>query len=121
MNELPSFGLDRGETPSARQVLFAVACWLLAVVSGVVAVVLAMAGVMSSDSCRPGEMSFLCTSVGQGVVWWLPLAGWGVSILVAWVSVVKLGRGSRPRWFGLAAGLVVYSAVLALDWFLVAP
>lgn len=120
MKKLPSFELDRDEAPSPRRLLFAAACWLLAIVSGVVAVVLAMAGVMSSDPCRPGDTAFVCTSFGQSLAWWLPLAGWAVSILIGWLIVARLGRRSRPRWFGLAAGLVVYSAVLVIDWFLLA-
>jgi hypothetical protein len=116
----PSFGLDGGETPSASQVLFAATCWLLAVVTVVGAVVLAMAGAMSSDPCRPGDEAFICTGAGQNLAWWLPLAGWAVSILLTWAIAVRLGQRSTTRWLGLAAGLAVYSAVLVVDWVLVA-
>jgi hypothetical protein len=119
VNRTPSFGLDGGKEPSPRRVLFAAACWLLAVVTGAGAGVLAVAGAMSSDSCRPGDTAFICTGGGQKVAWWLPLAGWAVSILLAWVSAVKLGP-TRARWLGLLAGLTVYSVVLVIDWILVA-
>lgn len=95
-------------------------CWLLVAVSGGLALVLATAGLMSSDPCRPGEAKFICTGAGQSIAWWLPLAGWAVSTLLAGAAVTGLARRGRRRWPGLAAGLTLYAAVLATDWTLVA-
>ncbi|SFW92061.1 hypothetical protein [Amycolatopsis australiensis] len=99
--------------------LFAAACWLLAVITGVGAVVLAAAGVMSSDPCRPDDTAFICTDAGQSLAWWLPLAGWAASVLLAWMIVARAGRRSGLRSVGPATGLVLYSGVVAVEWCLV--
>ncbi|EFL09102.1 predicted protein [Streptomyces sp. AA4] len=76
---------------------------------------------MSSDPCRVGATAFVCTGTGQSVAWWLPLVGWAASVAVTWICAAKLGRRPWTRWACLAAGLVIYSAVLVVDWLLVAP
>ncbi|WIV52825.1 hypothetical protein [Amycolatopsis nalaikhensis] len=43
-----------------------------------------------------------------------------MSVLLAWAIAARLGRRSQLRWLGLATGLAVYSAVLVVDWVLVA-
>ncbi|UOZ05836.1 hypothetical protein [Amycolatopsis sp. WQ 127309] len=48
--------------------------------------------------------------------WLLVLAGWLVSIVVAWATVVKL---DRPPWLGLAAGVVLYAVVIGVEWLVV--
>lgn len=100
--------------------MFAVVCAFLVVVGGMVALLLGGAGVMSGDSCRPEDGSFLCGRVGQTVVFWLPVAGWVGSVAVAWLMVATWRRGRVSPWFGVAAGVAVYVAVIAIEWVVVA-
>ncbi|OKJ95318.1 hypothetical protein AMK34_19805 [Amycolatopsis sp. CB00013] len=96
------------------------ACMVLVAVGGLIAFILGLGGAMSSDSCRPGEESFLCTSTGQTVAFWLPLTGWVASIALAWSCVAYFDRRRRSRWLGLAVGVVVFAVVVVVDWLIVA-
>jgi len=115
-----TFGLGRDDASSAPGALFVMVCVVLAAVGGLIAFILGVGGAMSSDSCRPGEKSFLCTSTGQNVAFWLPLIGWVASIVLAWSCVAHFGRRGRSRWLGLAVGVVVFSVIVVVDWRIVA-
>ncbi|WP_328647282.1 hypothetical protein OHS58_04945 [Amycolatopsis sp. NBC_00348] len=105
-----------GPEPPSRGVGFVAACWVLVLAGLLFALLFGAAGAMSSDSCRPDEVTFVCSPSGQGVLFWLPLAGWLVSIVVAWGTVVKL---DRTPWLGLAAGVVLYAVVIGVEWLVV--
>jgi hypothetical protein len=101
---------------SARQAVFAATCRLLVVIGGAIAVFFAIAGPMSSDSCRPEDDFFRCTGTGQSVAFWLPLGGWLLAILVVWASVILLSRRHKPPWLGLAAGVGVFVVAMTIEW-----
>ncbi|ANN15683.1 hypothetical protein SD37_08445 [Amycolatopsis orientalis] len=94
-------------------------CVVLVLVSGLVAFTLGVGGAMSSDSCRPGDKSFLCTSTGQNVAFWLPLAGWIASIVLAGLCVTRFDRRRRSPWLGIAVGAAVFSVIVVIDWLLI--
>ncbi|WP_152546697.1 hypothetical protein [Amycolatopsis orientalis] len=74
---------------------------------------------MSSDSCRPGDESFLCTSTGQNVVFWLPPVGWLASIVLAGWCFTRLDRRRKSPWLGVAVGAAVFSVIVVIDWLIV--
>jgi uncharacterized membrane protein len=105
---------------SSRQAMFVVACWLLVVISGAIAVLLAIAGPMSSDSCRPDDVTFRCSVTGQNVAFWLPISAWILSILVAWATTVHLNRKrQKSSWFGLAVGGCIFVVAMIVEWLVV--
>ncbi|MFI7122329.1 hypothetical protein [Amycolatopsis sp. NPDC049868] len=109
---------NTSETSAARKLLAAV-CVVLVLAGALVAFTLGVGGAMSSDSCRPGDEPFLCTSTGQNVAFWLPLAGWLASIVLAWLCVVRLDRRRKSPWLGVAVGVAVFSVIVVVDWLIV--
>jgi uncharacterized membrane protein len=100
--------------------MFVVACWLLVVISGAIAVFPSIAGPMSGDSCRPDDVTFRCSATGQNVAFRLPISAWILSILVAWATTVQLNRKRhKSSWLGLAVGGCIFVMAIIVEWLVV--
>ncbi|OLZ46630.1 hypothetical protein [Amycolatopsis keratiniphila] len=105
--------------PSERRGLLTAVCVVLVLAGGLVAFTLGAGGAMSSDSCRPGDESFLCTSTGQNFAFWFPLGGWIAAIILGALCVTRLDRRRRSRWFGVAVGAAVFLVIVVIDWLVI--